>query len=136
MLPAKTIESIKRFLLKDVPVNPYLLLVQLAYIHAFGGIDYSSEVFAIAILFTAIFGTNYFWFVGIIIQPNLVTYGVVNLAFGIASCNERWKTLMFLYVFADLMFLGQPFFSEFYNVVALVGLLYENFCGLPFRNIF
>lgn len=86
-------------------------------------------------MYTVIMQDNYFWYVGIIITPKLGYLAPVNLLFGMLSCNEQWKTLLFFYCLGDIVLLPFPTPSRFYNILALGGLLHQNYYTLPFKNI-
>jgi hypothetical protein len=105
MLDRARTEFLREFV-RDSPVNPYALLAQLLYVHAFGGIDYSAILLLAGVAFMLIFRKNYFWWWGVLIHPQLGWLAPINLLLGLLSCNERWKTLIFLYVATDALLLG------------------------------
>jgi hypothetical protein len=59
----------------------------------------------------------------------------LNLIFGFISCNEQWKTILFLYCLGDFMFIPYSELDQLYNILALSGLLYINYYRLTFKNI-
>lgn len=128
-------ETLERFFVKDSPINPVQILAQLLFIHTFGGFDYSEFIFIGALISTVVFRQNYFWYVGIIINPNLGYLMPINMLFSMLSCNEEWKTLLCLYIWGDLLLLPYAEINQFYNVLAVGGLLYQNYYSLSFRNI-
>lgn len=134
MLQSFRTEFLREFT-RESPINPYALLAQLLYIHAFGGLSYSMPMLLSGLIFMLVFRRNYFWWWGIIIHPNLGWLAPINILMGLLSCNERWKTLLFIYVSVDLVLLQMPSVNLFYNTVALIGLQYEVYQNMPFSNI-
>jgi len=127
-------EFVRDFCRKS-PINPYALLGQLLYVHAFGGIAYSQQLLLVGIIFMLIYRSNYFWWWGLLIHPNLGWLAPLNILLGLLSCNERPKTLIFLYVATDLLLLEMPQVDIAFNVIALAGLLLEIYRNIPLNNI-
>lgn len=134
MLSRLRTELVREFV-KDRPINPYGLFVQLLYVHLFGSIEFARELLVVGILFLLCLRENYFWWWGVLIAPHLGWLQPLNLLIGLSSCNERWKTLTFMYVSVDLLLLHLPSANLAFNLLALTGLLYENYHHMPFRNL-
>ena len=104
----------------------------MGYITLVGTFSFSLVALVAAILFTLIHRVNYFWYVGILLQPNLYYLSIPNLLFGLVSCNERWKLLLYLYVVIFFCTYSVPNLNAVYNIIALTGIGLETYCKLPF----
>jgi hypothetical protein len=88
-----------------------------------------------AILATLVYKENYFWYVGVLIQPGLGYYGLINLVFGILSCNERWKLLLFLYIGVFFLTFTNKILNYAINIALLLALSSETYYKLPFSTL-
>lgn len=75
------------FLIRGDRVPPFLVFFQLGYLTMFGPLEYSTLVLVASVVFGLVQRVNYFWYVGIIIQPSLGYLAIPNILMGLVSCN-------------------------------------------------
>jgi hypothetical protein len=111
------------------------LFLQLGYLTIFGTTQYSIVILIIALLTTIIYKKNYFWYVGVLIQPGLGYYGLINIVFGILSCNERWKLFLFLFICVFFLTFSNKIIHYAINIAILLAMSSETYYKLPFTSL-
>lgn len=126
------LEELAYFLVRADRAPPSLVLLQIGYLTIFDTMKYSTIVLAVAVIFSLIKKTNYFWYVGIIIHPGLGDLTILNFLAGLLSCNERWKFFLFTYIVVFFLTFSEKNLHYGFNIIALSALTIETYSKLPF----